>query len=427
ATSMNDTDAVSGSPSDCMVSAGTMLASSTVKKARLSMPGSAALSSSSNAVPRAIWIMSRMPNATRPAPTMATNRPGPMPAYCALRLREEDAYKQTAPTKMMERPSHQGWAGTDFIEPAPQDLLHKAGVDQNATDALIFGLDERAEFLAREKVGLPAQALHDGMPFLAFAQLGEAVDPLLVVVCRHVDGTQYPAPVGNFNVITGLFEGGDIGCALHAFRRSDGQDPDTTAIGKLLKLGNAGQTTLQRAVHDTGNGVRTARLWNVVQLGHRHLALLRQKRQCNVVNAAGRPAAHGHAARVGLERLDKIGQRLVRRIGLHGQHNVLCRESRHGLEFGEVDRRLVHDDRADGNRTEHGQRVGLAGLALKLGEADGATGPTPVGEADGTGIDTRLVHCLHGLTTRGIPAAAGIGRQHHAYLRLHGNASAEQR
>src|SRR5690606_14197916 len=68
---------------------------------------------------------------------------------------------------------------------------------------------------------------------------------------------------------------------------------------------------------------------------------------------------------------------------------------------------------------EYRQGIRLAFLrALEFRQAYRAARAAAIREVDGARINARLVQGLERLPARGVPAAAGIGRQHHADLRL---------
>ena len=121
-----------------------------------------------------------------------------------------------------------------------------------------------------------------------------------------------------------------------------------------------------------------------------------------------------------LERLDEVGHRLVRGGGGNDDHLPLARQARDRRHHAEVDRRLLEDDAADHHHAGDHQRVRIAlGGVDELREPDRAGGAALVVELD-------AAHELGALHRRGelapglVPAAAGVGRDHHLQAGLGG-------
>src|SRR5690606_4647874 len=99
----------------------------------------------------------------------------------------------------------------------------------------------------------------------AVVQLRESVDPEPIVVFRHIDGAEYAAPVGNFDIKTRFLKGRNIRGGLKAVCRCHCQNTNAPTFCELLEFGNARQPCLERAVDNTGYRVCTARLGNVIE------------------------------------------------------------------------------------------------------------------------------------------------------------------
>src|SRR5690606_2109237 len=141
---------------------------------------------------------------------------------------------------------------------------------QDLIDTGAFAFDELAEVIARQKIAIPALLVEHSLPFLAFTQFAETLDPLFMIRFGHVDRTQNATPVGDFDVIARLFERRHVIQAFHALCGGHTKNTDTAFLGELLEFGDARNTRLQCSVYNTDDGIGATRLRNIVQLRYRY-------------------------------------------------------------------------------------------------------------------------------------------------------------
>ena len=125
--------------------------------------------------------------------------------------------------------------------------------------------------------------------------------------------------------------------------------------------------------------------------------------------------------------LTQIGHRLVRRIRRHHDHFPLARQARDRRHLRKAHRRLVEDDAADHHHAadHHGVRIALRRVD-ELREADGARGAALVVELH-AGNQLGALHRGGEVAAGLVPAAAGVGRDHHLQARLRGGSARGER
>ena len=132
----------------------------------------------------------------------------------------------------------------------------------------------------------------------------------------------------------------------------------------------------------------------------------------DVVGAAGRAAAPGYRARVGLELGDQAGHVLDVGCRRNDQRLVFAGQPGDRRDLVEGDRRGVGEDRADHDVAADDQLRGIAiGLVDELGKPDRAAGAWNVGHLHAARNALVLQRGLHG-AGRLVPAAARGGRRH---------------
>src|SRR5690606_24853234 len=189
-------------------------------------------------------------------------------------------------------------------------LVDKPDILQHGPDTYRLISDELAEFGAAEIVLGPTLGFQNLVPLLALVQLLEVLDPAPLIAVRHVGRAQYTTPVTHFHVIPGFLESRGINAGQPLWRR-DTKDANASLLGELREFGHAGEPCHQRTIDDAGYGFSTAGLRNIVEIVDRHVAGLRQQRQCDLVHATGRTATNSRGAGVGLEGSHEFSQRLV--------------------------------------------------------------------------------------------------------------------
>ena len=145
------------------------------------------------------------------------------------------------------------------------------------------------------------------LPALALVHGVDRVDQRLLLRIVDAGGRHHRAPVGELDIDALLLEGRDVE-AFDPRRRGDRQRAQLAGLDLAQPFADAADAGGHVAAHDRRQRFAAAGERHVVELGRIGARGLRDQAGQDVVGAAGRAAAPGDRADVGLQLLDQLAE-----------------------------------------------------------------------------------------------------------------------